>query len=87
MPVDIVLCMRVLRLLLGGSASMSFLYVYFFPFLHFEILENTHRTILMDFEEYNKTEDCEFRLVYIMDNKCVNVKYDYGDFDTTNGCI
>ena len=71
--------MRVLRLLPGGSASMSFLYVYFFPFFHFEILENTNRTILVDFEEYNKMEDCEFSLVYITENKCVNVKYDYGD--------
>ena len=35
----------------------------FSPFFYFEILENTNRTILMDFEEYNKTEDCEFSLV------------------------
>ena len=53
---------------------MSFLCL-FPPFFHFEILENKNRPILMDFEEYNKTEDCEFSLVY----KCVNVKYDYGD--------
>ena len=27
----------------------------------------------MDFEEYNKTEDCEFSLVYITDNKSMIV--------------
>ena len=61
--------MRVLHLLPGDSASMSFLYVYFFPFFYFEFLENTNRTLLMFFEEYNITEDCEFSLVYITDNK------------------
>ena len=44
-------------------------------------------TSLMDFEEYNKMEDCEFSLVYITDNKCVNVKYDYGDLLEFEFCI
>ena len=39
------------------------------------------------FEEYNKTEDCETGLVYITDNKSVNVKYVYEDLLEFEFCI
>ena len=48
LPVDIVLCRRVLRLLPGGSASMFF-YMLIFPFFILKSFGNTNGSILMDF--------------------------------------